>query len=230
MIVEPLSTKQYELKYSPLTMTLEKKHTGNIFFPLPDGTGLLYSLIGNADQPKFAGTFTEEVPCKTHITKLLQVENWLTRSQRFKVTIDPIKPDKLDNSIRLPDKQEYIDVGPNETCDYKLNFYAYKDTTCTLKVSFKNEKTGEFLFYSVTFKAVQRPDNILESIKLTCPVRRSIQKKIILKNPLPYQLTFTTECKVGDIYLPPTVNVPPNESYPLNIEYMPVKVGEQIGK
>ena len=99
-----------------------------------------------------------------------------------------------------------------------------------MKVTFKNEKSGEFLSYSVTFKAVQRPDNILESIKLTCPVRRSIQRKIILKNPLNYQLTFTTECKVGDIYLPQTIMVPANDSFALNIEYMPVKVGEQVGK
>ena len=230
LVVEPLSTKQYEVAYSPLTMTNDKKHLGSIFFPLPDGTGLLYTLIGTAEQPKYAGIFTEEVPCKTQVTKLLPVENWLTRTQRFKVSIDPIKPDKLDNSVRLPEKLEYIDVGPNEVCDYKLNFYAYKDTTCTLKITFKNEKSGEFLSYSITFKAVQKPDNILESIKLSCPVRRSIQKKIILKNPLNYQLTFTTECKVGDIYLPGQLSVPANETYPLNIEYMPVKVGEQVGK
>ena len=55
---------------------------GSIFFPLPDGSGLLYNLLGTAEPPKQAGSVQQEIPCKTHHTELLAVKNWLKRPQR----------------------------------------------------------------------------------------------------------------------------------------------------
>ena len=51
--VEPQTTKPYEMTYRPLTMTVEnQKHRGTVFFPLPDGQGLLYNVLGTADAPE----------------------------------------------------------------------------------------------------------------------------------------------------------------------------------
>ena len=36
-----------------------QKHQGSIFFPLPDGTGLLYNLQGTAEPPKHTGAITQ---------------------------------------------------------------------------------------------------------------------------------------------------------------------------
>lgn len=37
----------YEVTYHPITMTTEEQeHDGTLFFPLPDGTALLYNLFG----------------------------------------------------------------------------------------------------------------------------------------------------------------------------------------
>lgn len=41
------STAEYKLVYKPLNMTSEgSPHEGSIFFPIPDGSGLLYRLHG----------------------------------------------------------------------------------------------------------------------------------------------------------------------------------------
>jgi len=44
-----------------------------------------------------------------------------------------IKPDKLDPATRLIGL-EYVDVPGNSSVDYKLNFYAFKDTQYQIKV------------------------------------------------------------------------------------------------
>lgn len=53
-----------------------------MFFPLPDGNGLLYNLLGVADAPKPAGFISRDIPCKTPYTEALPVTNWLRTPQR----------------------------------------------------------------------------------------------------------------------------------------------------
>ena len=223
-------------------MTSDKKHMGSIFFPLPDGSGLLYSLVGTADPPKYINAITEDIPCKTNYTKLLPIQNWLTKAQRFKVHIDLQKPDKPDDSIKLS-CANYVDVGPLETVDFKLNFFAYKEqTSVTYKIQFKNTNSGEYIGYNVTFRSVPRTNTILKTFHLTCPVRRTVQQIIPVNNPKDYPLTFTVPQGRGDVdrkggsseHDVSDLSVPPNfvvaareEAYPLTIEYQPIKVGEK---
>lgn len=52
----------YTIMYRPLSMsTQEKQHEGSVFFPIPDGTGLLYKLAGIAQSPMPAGTIQYQV-------------------------------------------------------------------------------------------------------------------------------------------------------------------------
>ena len=44
-----------------------------------------------------------------------------------------IKPDKLDPATKLTGL-DYVDVPGNSSVDYKLNFYAFKETQYQLKV------------------------------------------------------------------------------------------------
>ena len=47
------SQAEYKLTFHPLAMSSDgAPHTGSAFFPIPDGTGLLYRLVGIADKPK----------------------------------------------------------------------------------------------------------------------------------------------------------------------------------
>lgn len=58
--IGPTQARHYELIYHPLTMTTDmQKHQGSIFFPLPDGTGLLYNLQGTAEPPKHTAAITQ---------------------------------------------------------------------------------------------------------------------------------------------------------------------------
>ena len=95
-LVEPQTTKSYEIQYRPLTMTQDnKKHHGSIFFAIPDGTGYLHNLIGQADPPKPLSNIQRDIPCKMSFTELLNVSNWLRKPQRFKVYIEMMKPEKV---------------------------------------------------------------------------------------------------------------------------------------
>lgn len=42
-----------------------------------------------------------------------------------------------------------IDVGGESSMDYKLNFLAYKVGNYKFTITFKNETSGEYLFYKV---------------------------------------------------------------------------------
>lgn len=52
---------------------------------------------------------------------------------RFCVKFEFIKPEKLDPATKLTGL-DYVDVPGNSPVDYKLNFYAYKETQYQLKV------------------------------------------------------------------------------------------------
>uniref|UniRef100_A0A8C8S7Z5 HYDIN n=1 Tax=Pelusios castaneus TaxID=367368 RepID=A0A8C8S7Z5_9SAUR len=198
--------KPYEITYRPLTMNVEnKKHQGSIFFPLPDGTGLLYLLQGTAEPPKSSGTIVREVPCKTTYTELLSIANWLNKPQRFHVIVDVIKPEKLDSTTMLKGL-DYMEVPASSRKDYKLTFFSYKEGMFSAKVTFRNEVTQEYLFYLVTFKAI--PSGPISTIEMVTPVRQSMSSSIKVENPLFFPVTFTTDCKVPDVNLPPQFIVP----------------------
>lgn len=56
---------------------------GSVFFSFPDGNGMLYSLQGTADPPKPEDTIIHQLSAKTHHSKLLSINNWLSRQQRY---------------------------------------------------------------------------------------------------------------------------------------------------
>jgi len=54
-----------------------------VFFALPGGSGLEYSLSGTSEPPKPINRIARDVPCKTDYTEPLAVENWLSKPQRL---------------------------------------------------------------------------------------------------------------------------------------------------
>lgn len=76
-----------------------------------------------------------------------------------------------------------------------------------LQVVFRNEQSGEYLFYYVTFKAV--PPGVMATIDLSTPIRKSTSHVVTLHNPLSTPVTFNSQCSVADIQLPPNFTVPP---------------------
>ncbi|CAO2609942.1 Hydrocephalus-inducing protein [Lemmus lemmus] len=220
--------KPYEITYRPRTMNLEnRKHQGTLFFPLPDGTGWLYALHGTAELPKAVANIYREVPCKTPYVELLPISNWLNKPQRFRVIVEILKPERPDQSVTLKGL-DYIDVLSGSKKDYKLNFFSHKEGLYTAKVIFRNEVTNEFLYYTVSFRVI--PSGIIKTIHMTSPVRQSASASIKLENPLPYSVTFSTECKLNDINLPSQFAVPANSEGTFSFEFQPLKAGETFGR
>uniref|UniRef100_A0A8D0GGN3 HYDIN protein n=1 Tax=Sphenodon punctatus TaxID=8508 RepID=A0A8D0GGN3_SPHPU len=220
--------KPYEITYRPLSMNADnKKDQGSIFFPLPDGTGLLYLLQGTAEAPKSSGNIVREVPCKTSYTELFPVANWLNKPQRFRVTVDTIKPERLDATTLLK-SLDYIDVPASAKKDHKLTFFSYKEGLYSAKVTFRNEMTQEYLFYLVTFKAT--PSGPISTIEMATAVRQSTSASVKVENPLLSPVTFTTDCKVPDVNLPQQFIVPAHSEGVLVFEFQPLKAGEASGR
>lgn len=228
LTIEPNQTKNYEVTYHPMVMSGDhKKHYGSIFFPLPDGLGLLYSLVGISESPKNIESRTVEVPCKTKHTEQLHVPNWTKTNQHFKVTREILKPDKPDGSLSISGI-DYIDVPGDSHREYNLNFLAFKVGTVFTKVTFKNEETGEYCFYLVTFKAT--PCVLIDVIKLETTVRQRIYHTITIQNPLPTQVNMSTNCNLRDIQMPVQFLVGAQSDGTFTFEYLPLKLGESSGE
>ncbi|XP_039769505.1 hydrocephalus-inducing protein homolog isoform X2 [Ornithorhynchus anatinus] len=220
--------KPYEITYRPLTMNTEnRKHQGSLFFPLPDGTGWMYTLQGTAEPPKSLANILREIPCKTSYVELLSVTNWLNKPQRFRITVDMIKPEKLDLSTTLKGL-DYIDVPAASKKDYQLRFFSYKEGLFNAKVIFRNEETLEYFFYTVSFKAV--PSGAVGTIEMVSSVRQSASSSVKVENPLPYAVTFSTDCRISDINLPSQFVVPAQSEGVLVFEFQPLKAGETSGR
>jgi len=62
-----------------------------VFFALPGGSGLEYSLSGTSEPPKPINRISRDVPCKTEYTEPLTVDNWLSKPQRSASSIIILK-------------------------------------------------------------------------------------------------------------------------------------------
>ena len=180
--IEPYGSRAVDFVYHPLSMlSAGRKHNASVFFPLPDGNGLHFPFVGQADAPKPIAVPTREVPCKTKHVELLRIENWLRQRQRLRVSIEMVSPDKLDASIKLHGP-EYIDVPALETVNYELTFSAHKEGNLSAKLYFKNEVTAEYILYMVKFKS--SPQNTFETITMSSQVRSIATHDIKISNPM----------------------------------------------
>lgn len=89
------SKASYPVTYRPLTMSSPgQPHEGSVFFPIPDGTGLLYKLLGEASQPTPEGKVERAITAKVPHVEVLKVANWLHKPQRLRVIVDRKQADK----------------------------------------------------------------------------------------------------------------------------------------
>ncbi|KAJ3022533.1 hypothetical protein HKX48_005950 [Thoreauomyces humboldtii] len=225
--IEPGQTKAYEITFTPLEMVGlgdAGRHEGSVFFPLPDGSGMLYKLYGIADKPSPAGNITRDVPSKTQYTEVLPVANWLKRPQRLKVIWELAKPDP---SVIIKG-HEYMDLPALLSKDYKLSFYAFKEGVTSVKVTFRNEATQEFLFYNLTIRSTSA--GVMAVHEFNTTVRQSITREIAISNPLPTPVTFTIACTSPDITMPHSLTVQPKTDVALPIDFLPLQARETVSR
>ena len=225
--IEPGQTKAYDVTFLPIetnTSSESGHHEGSVFFPLPDGSGILYKLIGTADKPLTAGNISREIPCKTPYTEVLPIANWLKRPQRFKVIIEV---PKTDPSVIIKG-HDFIDVPPLLSKDYKLSFYAYKEGITNFKVIFKNETSQEYTFYNYTVKST--PPGVIASFDLSTPVRQLVTKEVILHNPLANPVQFNGTSNNSDLAVPHSFTIPPKSDGTFTMEFLPLQPKEVVSR
>jgi hypothetical protein len=59
---------------------VEQPHLGSVFFPLPNGTALLYNLKGTATAPQAEGVISETVPARKQKNFIVNVKNWAKKT------------------------------------------------------------------------------------------------------------------------------------------------------
>ncbi|RHY53725.1 hypothetical protein DYB38_002829 [Aphanomyces astaci] len=171
--------------YCPLSMTQlatdtrerPKRHTGTIFFAVPDGSAINYNLVGTASEPEALDTINVKTPAKTSLAMKLPIKNWLKCAQVFHVRIENA------HKSTFVQGADTITVPPNAQRDYGLKVYAYIEGANDFKVTFTNTDTGEFLFYLVHVD-VAAP-GVIDTFVFHAPVRQSVKKVITIENPFP---------------------------------------------
>ncbi|CAH8527130.1 unnamed protein product [Schistosoma turkestanicum] len=228
--IAPQQTGVYELTYKPLTMTLDgMKHKGTIFFPLPDGTGLLYNLCGLSETPKSLVRINREIECKKLHTEIVQIPNWLTNiQQRFHVTREILRPDKFDPNITIIQGLDYIDIPADSSKEYKLSIFTYREGSTLIKVTFTNETTKEYQYFEVNFKSVRNKS--FEVIRMQTSVRKSVTHTLTLENPLSIPVNFQMNTTMPEVQCPNQLQIPANCEGKVTLEYLPLKIGQSHGK
>lgn len=89
-----------------------------------------------------------QVAARVQHTDIIRVENWAPASQRFRAipTLDSAPPA---SSLTGPDA---INVPAHGSTAWAYKFSAKAEGTATGRVTFKNESTGEYRLWNVTFK------------------------------------------------------------------------------
>jgi len=227
------TTYDYELTYRPLTMTnaedeANAKHTGSIFFPLPDGTANLYKLEGMANPPaaEKASPITMNVPSKKIHTVRVPVTNWLKTPQKFKVNLEVLNTTEADSELVLRGL-DTMDVPSLKTKDYKMVYQPFKTGETSAKVTFTNEETGEYLFYDIALTA-GAPGETPE-IQIEAVVRHEVKHAIPVENPFNQEVTLQVQlgaCPSWDISHAPTITVAPQKEELLQLKLRPLLAGE----
>jgi hydrocephalus-inducing protein len=244
LIVPAKGSAQYEVVYTPKTMTkLEKvkkmegdqeveteemkNHEGGLFFPLPNGTALLYKLIGTANEPEAEGTLKETVMAKKAKSIIVPIKNWSREAQRFSAKWE-VEGD-TDPALFIRGANTF-DVGGQSTKEYKLNFLSLKTGTYKFKVTFKAQKTGEYAFYNVEV-AVEEPDQV-QTIELASQVREEVSAVISIENPTDIEVTIpSSEFQCDNEYIeitPSSLTVPPRSERGFEVHYRPLMASEDV--
>lgn len=238
IVVPAGGTTNYDIQYFPLTMTRggdgdttsDDVHKGSVFFALPDGSAVAYSLVGRADPPVAEVAPTDLLlvtSAKKALVVPLPVRNWLKGVQRFVVAID--SPDGSPSTfLRGPRTHAVPPLGER---NYKMTFFAYTEGVTNARITFTNEVTGEYLFYELKLTATEA--GVMDTLTLNCPVRQSVKQMITLENPLRAgggSITFPTdwwECDDPNVRVTQVGDMADQAEGTFEVEFRPLVVCEE---
>lgn len=121
-------------------------HEGSLFFPLPNGTALLYKMKGISTEPESEGKIEQTMIAKKTKNFIIPVKNWSKNIQRFSASWEV--EGNEDPSVFIRGANTF-DVAGGVTKDYKMNFLSLRTGVYKYKVTFKAKETGEYVFFNV---------------------------------------------------------------------------------
>lgn len=123
----------------------EEAHTASLFFPIPDGTALMYKLSGVSTSPSVLESFDLATKAKKNLVHLISIQNWLKVAQRFNVSW---KFEVEEKSVFI-NAATIFDVAGDSNKDYKLSIYALKACNVKFTLFFKNPNTHEYISFKI---------------------------------------------------------------------------------
>jgi hypothetical protein len=163
---------------STLLMVGLSVHTGTVFIPLPDGTGLLYNLSGKAQPPNNLAPIAAKGTAKKSISILVPIKNWMRSTQRFVVSWDA---GKVPPAAQLKGART-IDIPGLGEREYKLTYTNALEGKSSIPLTFTNEGTGEYI--NTTLELETGAPGVEGEIKLTAPVRQVASHVVSVPNAL----------------------------------------------
>jgi hypothetical protein len=113
---------------------------------LPNGTALLYRLLGTSEKPEVESDLEETVVAKNAKSCIIPVKNWSKVSQRFSASW--IVEGGEDPALFIRGASAF-DIGGSSSKQYKLNFLSLKSGSYRFKITFTADKTGEYQFFNM---------------------------------------------------------------------------------
>lgn len=155
------------------------QHKASLFFPIPDGTALMYKLAGTSSPPGSLNTFDLNTKAKVNLVHLIPIQNWLKTPQRFNVNwvFENEEKSVFINAATI------FDVAGDSEKDYKLSVYSLKACNVKFTLILKNPQSHEFLSFKINLAVT--PADPMVPIELSSLVRETTHKLITLENPLP---------------------------------------------
>jgi len=200
-------------------------HQGSLFFPLPNGSALLYTLRGVATEPDCESTFNETIAARQTTNIVIPVKNWARETQRFSADLK-VEGDE-DPGLFIRGANTF-DISGAASKDYKLNFMAMRAGLYKLTCTFKVEATGEYIYYKVN--ATVEESSHVENIELISPIRESVSRGIVIENPTTEMVTISqTQFTIGNEYVevtPDELKIPAKDSRKFEINFRPLMISE----
>ena len=124
------------------------------------------------------------------------------------------------------------------SADYKLNFYAFKESMTQLEVVFRNEQTQEYVVHEVAIKSTAA--GVIDTIPLSTTVRQAVSYTLKLENPLATAVNVTMSCLAGDgsaktpcteVHGPSSFKLPAkSKGVEYSLEFLPTRVGDSTAR
>ncbi|KAK1936582.1 Hydrocephalus-inducing protein [Phytophthora citrophthora] len=181
-----------DVLYSPLTMTKQNSqeeidiqrptvHNGSVFLAIPDGSALLYNLLGKASAPVPAAAISLSTAAKKTLSISIPIKNWLKTAQTFTVEIQ--KPPGNDSIVVQGPSSILLHAGAVR--NYAMKFFCYTEGKVNLAVRLVNQESGEYLAQDVIVAVSKAVD--VDTLYFEAPVRQSVRKTITIENPFDSQ-------------------------------------------